>query len=464
MSFKSLEFLLFLPVVVALFYTLPVRWRMALLVLASYGFFMYAVPWYGGLLLLSTLVDFLASRKMGRLTTKKQRLPYLLLALITNLGILAAFKYAGFLSGLLFRPLETIQYSSFDPLMDIAIPLGISFYTFQTIAYSIDVFRGKQKAEPDFFRFALFVAFFPQLIAGPIERYATMQPQYAGLNAVRWDMGRLREAWYLLIWGYFKKVAVADRCAEIVDVIWRSPDTVPWWLLVAGAVLFTIQVYADFSGYTDIGRGAALLVGVRLSANWHRPLHAPSLNSMWQRWHTTLMAWFRDYLYIPLGGNRRGAGRTVANILVVFFISGLWHGAAPTFVVWGMATGLWVVLERGWMKGVPIRLPTLVAPVYTVLVFSLLMVFFRSASLYEAGTIFSRIGAFSSGTWPSSIQGFSAAVTLFAVAILLFHDTWKEHINRPRMPFVRLAYYTALLLLMLLIGNFGYHEFIYFQF
>ena len=349
MLFNSLHFLVFFPVVVGLYFGLPPRWRGLLLLLASYYFYMSWRAAYALLLLATTLLDYYSGCRMSRLPTQRLRLPWLYLSLASNLGTLFVFKYfnffrdaAGQLAGALHLPLVA------GPALGLLLPVGVSFYTFQSVGYILDVYQGRLAAERNFARFALFVAFFPQLVAGPIERGGHMLPQYRRVHD--FDYARIVSGLRLMAWGLFKKVVVADRLALLVNPVFNAPRQHSEGPLLALATLaFTFQIYGDFSGYTDLARGVARVLGFEFNLNFRQPYLSASVPEFWRRWHISLSSWFRDYVYIPLGGSRVGPARAYGNLLAVFLISGLWHGANWTFLVWGGLHGLYLVIST-WAR------------------------------------------------------------------------------------------------------------------
>ncbi|MBR1779936.1 MAG: MBOAT family protein, partial [Oscillospiraceae bacterium] len=339
MNFNSLEFLLFFPVVFILHWTLPHRFRWVLLLAASWMFYFWWNPWTGLLLVGTTLVSWLCARGIARTEQTAIRRALLVLALAVSLGCLGFFKYTGF-----FASLVGLELS-----IQIILPVGISFYTFQTLSYVIDVYRGGVEPEGHFGYYALFVSFFPQLVAGPIERPENLLPQLRAERTLRAQ--NLTAGGWLLLEGYFKKIVVADTLAPYVDRVFGVPEAALGPEIVLATLLFGIQIYCDFSGYSSIARGTAALLGIDLMENFRRPYGARTVRELWRKWHISLTSWFTDYVYIPLGGSRRGLPRQVVNILIVFLLSGLWHGAGWTFVLWGLIHGLYqvggVLLERG---------------------------------------------------------------------------------------------------------------------
>ncbi len=360
MLFNSWAYLAFLPAVFALHWLVLPRHRPPVLLLASAVFYGLWDARFLGLMGLSILVDYVAARRMGDAglaVTDQARRRWLLLSVATNLGILGVFKYFDFFSLSLSRLLHTAGLDRFadDPLLlNVVLPVGVSFYTFQSMAYTIDVYRRKIASTRNLLHFALYVSFFPQLVAGPIERAKTLLPQLIAtrrLRDVRW-----RAAWWLLAWGLFKKLVIADNLSPLVGRC-LDTDSVTGPTLFVGLLLFAFQILCDFSGYTDLARGSALLFGIELRPNFKLPYFAVSPSDFWRRWHISLSSWLRDYLYISLGGNRGSQWQTKRNLLLTMLLGGLWHGAAWNFVLWGAYHGLLLVLyqaaerTRVWSAG-----------------------------------------------------------------------------------------------------------------
>ncbi len=332
MFFNSLHYVIFLPIVVAFYFLIPPRRRWIFLLAASYYFYMCWKMEYIVLILASTIVDYYAGLHMGRIKDKSKRRKFLVLSLISNLGLLFAFKYFNF-----FNESTRAAFAHFDityniPYFDVLLPVGISFYTFQTLSYTIDVYRGKKEPETHLGIFALYVAFFPQLVAGPIERSTHLLPQFHKVQTFSYD--RTVDGLKLIIWGMFKKVVIADRVAVVADTVFNSPGNHNGAQFMIGTFFFAYQIYCDFSGYSDIAIGSARILGIDLIKNFNRPYYSKTIAEFWKRWHISLSTWFRDYLYISLGGNRAGISRWYFNLLATFLISGLWHGANWTFIIW----------------------------------------------------------------------------------------------------------------------------------
>ncbi len=341
MTFNSFAFAVFVPVVLALHFALPHRLRWVLQLVASYVFYLWWRLDYGLLLLFSTYLDWWVSNRLGRTEGVGARKALLGVSLVGNLGLLFAFKYYN-----LFNDVGRRAVGVDWPLppSDLILPVGISFYTFQTLSYAIDVYRRDIQPEPNFFRFALFVSYWPQLVAGPIERAGRLLPQ---LFVPRpWDSERAASGLRLALWGMFKKVVVADRLGPIADAIYADPANVSGPAVVIGTVCFGWQIWCDFSGYSDIAIGCARVMGVDLMKNFDQPHLASSVTDYWRRWHLSLTTWFTDYVYKPLGGSRGGLLSKYRNIVFVFVLSGLWHGANWSIVMWGLSNGLLLVVDE----------------------------------------------------------------------------------------------------------------------
>jgi len=341
MIFHSLTYLIFLPLVLSAYWCLSRRWQNLLLVGASYIFYGWEHPWFLLPLWASTLVDYGCALGMER--WPRWRRAFLLVSVCGSLALLGTFKYANFAIDNLDTVLSGIGMPSLQLALHVVLPVGISFYTFQSIGYVVDVYRRQVPAERNLLNYALYVTFFPQLVAGPIERAGHMLPQYHGKRF--FDAEQWRSALGLILWGFFKKVVIADNTAIIANKIFAlSAPTFP--VLWAGVLAFTVQIYADFSAYTDIARGTARLLGFELMRNFWHPYLATSPADFWRRWHISLSTWMRDYIYIPLGGSRCGAARNSFNLMATFVISGLWHGASWNFILWGAYWGSLLLLQR----------------------------------------------------------------------------------------------------------------------
>jgi len=343
MSFHSLDFVAFLLVVTVIYWRLSHGAQNWFLLIGSYLFYGWIHPWFCILLGATTVVDWYAGLRMQAQPDQRKR--WLVLSVAANLGMLGVFKYWNFFAENVAQGLDALGMGTSLPVLRVVLPVGISFYTFQSLSYSIDVYRGRLRPTPSLRDFALFVSFFPQLVAGPIERATALLPRVE--QPRHFNLVVARDAIVLIVWGFFKKLVIADNVGVIANRVF-SLNEPGFEMLWAGVFAFGIQIYADFSAYTDIARGTARWLGFELMKNFDHPYLATSPSDFWRRWHISLSSWFRDYLYIPLGGSRHGFGRTLANVFVTFVVSGLWHGAAWNFVLWGAFHGLLLMGERTW--------------------------------------------------------------------------------------------------------------------
>lgn len=341
MIFHSLDFVVFFLVTVTLYWQLSHRWQNRLLLAASYVFYGWVTPWFLILLVTSTSIDYWAALRMEADPAHKKR--YLAFSIASNMGMLAYFKYANFFIDNVAAILTTVGLATSPHVLTVVLPVGISFFTFQALSYTIDVYRGQLRARRSLVDVATFVAFFPQLVAGPIERASHLLPQVEGERHFSPDGAR--SGLLLMAWGFFKKLVIADNVGLIADKVFAL-EAPAFEMLWAGVFAFAIQIYADFSAYSDIARGTARWFGFELMVNFDHPYLARGPQDFWRRWHISLSTWFRDYVYIPLGGSRYGFGRELAAILATFVLSGFWHGASWNYVLWGFFHGLLLVASR----------------------------------------------------------------------------------------------------------------------
>ena len=393
MQFNSIQFILFFIVVIFIYFSISYKYRWFLLLLASYYFYMCWKPEYIFLILLSTVIDYYCGLKMGECDDKIKRKPFLLISITTNLGILFFFKYFNFFSDSTRYLLNQFNIFYDLPYFNLLLPVGISFYTFQTLSYSIDVYKGDKKAEKHFGIFALYVSFFPQLVAGPIERSTRLLPQLN--NNYQFDYLRCKNGLMLMLWGFFKKIVIADRLAVLVNTVYSNPMDYQGIPLILATVFFAFQIYCDFSAYSDIAIGASKIMGYDLMKNFNRPYFSKSISEFWRRWHMSLGSWFRDYLYFPLGGNKMGQYSWYQNIMLVFLISGLWHGASWNFIIWGGLHGFYILIGL-LLKGIKkyiinfLKLNKQIFPykliqvIYTFILVNFAWIFFRANTFNEA--------------------------------------------------------------------------------
>lgn len=391
MLFNSLSFFIFFPVVTLLYFITPHRWRWLLLLVASCIFYMAFIPAYILILAYLILVDYFAAIFIEKVTGKKKFI-LLLLSIFSNIGILFFFKYYNFFQGSVSSFGHFIHWNYSPSLLQLILPIGLSFHTFQSLSYVIEVYKKKYKAEKHFGIYALYVMFYPQLVAGPIERPKELLPQFYIKH--KFDDKRVSEGLRRMLFGLFKKLVIADRLAILVNHVYGNPHDYIGFPLILATVAFAFQVYCDFSGYSDIAIGAANVMGFKLRENFNHPYLATSIPDFWRRWHMSLYSWFRDYIYIPLGGNRAGKLLQIRNILIVFFVTGLWHGASWNYVVWGLIHGIYMAAALVIGKFIPpiehFRINKIAAAlVYigrVIITFSLICfawIFFRAATFAD---------------------------------------------------------------------------------
>lgn len=365
MLFNSTQFLVFFPVVVVLYYLLPQRLKKYWLLVASYYFYMCWNARYALLLLFSTTVTYLSGRLMVIKQGRYKKL-VVTISFVLNLGILFFFKYFNFVFTSIEVVANRLGIAFTPPRLDLLLPVGISFYIFQALSYTMDIYREKLEVEKNFFTYALYVSFFPQLVAGPIERSTSLLPQLRSTPPPRGgalETAHITQGLQLMLWGFFEKIVIADTAAGIVDCVYNNFETMNGLQIIGATMLFAFQIYCDFGGYSHIAIGAAQVLGFQLMDNFRQPYFSISVKEFWRRWHISLSTWFKDYLYIPLGGNRLGKLRSKCNILIVFLLSGLWHGASWNYVVWGGLNGLFQLggqPEKGQENGVKKYLSMLV--------------------------------------------------------------------------------------------------------
>lgn len=408
MSFNSSDFLIFFPIVVLVYYLVPQKLRNYWLLIASYYFYMCWNAKYALIILFSTVVTYcsgLAIDKFQHSTATEQTITrrkkiIVAISIVLNLSLLFYFKYIDFTIGILGDIFSIFHVQLNSPAMDIVLPVGISFYTFQALGYTIDVYRGDTYAEKNFFQYALFVSFFPQLVAGPIERSKHLLRQLA--TPQKFDPANAKNGLLLMLWGFFLKIVIADRVAIFVNWVYGDYHTYGGWYLIIATILFAVQIYCDFFGYSIIAMGAAQILGIRLMENFQSPYLATSVADFWRRWHISLTSWFKDYVYIPLGGSHCSKPRKYLNKMIVFLLSGLWHGAKISFVVWGGLNGLYQILGEILQ---PLRncLVTklhlnrnsighkVVHIICTFILIDFTWIFFRANSFTEAFTIISQM-------------------------------------------------------------------------
>jgi alginate O-acetyltransferase complex protein AlgI len=479
MLFNSIEFAVFLPIVFALYWIVPskqLRWRNLVLLLASYVFYGWWDWRFLGLVAFSSFVDYIVGRALGPARSHSFRRSLLLVSVGVNIGFLGFFKYFNFFAENFYAAFTLFGQPVADPIrLSIILPVGISFYTFQTLSYSIDVYRRKMEPTEDPVAFFAFVSFFPQLVAGPIERAAHLLPQF--LSTRRFSYEEATDGMRLILWGLCKKIVIADVCAVHVNTVFGNPGAQSGSTLLLGAVFFAFQIYGDFSGYSDIAIGCAKLFGFRLTRNFAYPYFSRDIAEFWRRWHISLSSWFRDYVYIPMGGSRCGPWRSSVNIIVVFVVSGFWHGANWTFIVWGLINALFILplvllrrhrvytnqVAQGRLLPSPLEIMQM-AGTFGITVIA--WVFFRSESLAHAQLYLQRM--FSPSLF--SIPQTGSRWLLLSIVVMVGIE-WIQRARAHPLDLVALKiprvlrwpiYYALLLLIYVHSGS--PQDFIYFQF
>jgi len=477
--FNSVEFLIFFSIVTVLYFLVPFKFKWVLLLAASCVFYMFFIPEYIIILGFSLTVSYFACRLMDGAQGTRRRL-FLILTITFNVAILFVFKYFNFFNANIARVAEAFHWNYGISSLSIILPIGLSFYTFQNMGYIIDVYRGNQKRVKHFGIYALFILFYPQLVAGPIERSKNLLHQF--MEDHPFDYFRVTDGLKLMLWGMFKKVVIADNLAVIVNNVYNDPGKFTGLPLIIATYFFAFQIYCDFSGYTDIARGCARVMGFELMENFKQPYLSRSVPEFWKRWHISLSSWFKDYVYIPLGGSRVRRYRWFYNIMVVFLLSGLWHGASWTYVIWGGLNGIYQVVSimtvriRGWfVKALRLdRLPLLRKTIQIFITFHLVLVswvFFRAGSISDAAYIIKHLfdgislkGALIPGVSKGSIL-FACAMILFLLIIQLLQTKNRMiSVINSKPVLLRWGICYAAVLFILLFGEFSSTEFIYFQF
>lgn len=474
MLFCSQTFLVFFAIVFAAYWALPShRLRVWLLLVASFYFYASWNRWLAALIAASSVLDFAVGLGLDRARSSARRKLLLVLSLAANLGLLFYFKYANFFLESAQAALRACGSETSLPLLSVIVPIGISFYTFEAINYTVDVYRRRVPAERDLGHFLLFITFFPHLVAGPIVRASDFLPQVR--RPKRWDWARMQLGTQLFLLGLFKKLAIADRMAAFADPVFARPEDFASSAVWVAVLAYSLQIYCDFSGYSDMAIGCAHLLGYKLSANFRMPYLARNVAEFWRRWHISLSSWLRDYLFIPLGGSRGGAWSTSRNLMVTMTLGGLWHGASWTFVAWGALHGLLLVAHRAFRTGCATR-PRLSAALrsrpgtaasvgLTLLCVAVGWVFFRAASFGTAIEILGRLALPCGGAAaPVPLAGFWGTLLVFAAAHgLAARGGWTAVARRLPSPLLGLGY-AAILVTALVLAPAAGKVFVYFQF
>ena len=436
MTFNSFEFLIFFPIFLLCYFLLPKKLKMPAMLILSYWFYAAWNFKLLGLILFTTAVSYFCALAMEKTEKKSLKKFYITLTLLVCLGTLFFFKYYNFMADTVSSIAGAVSGKTYDFSLNLILPVGISFYTFQTLSYAIDVYRGDIKAERNFFWYALFVSFFPQLVAGPIERPENLMPQLKEFH--RLDVENAFIGMQKMAVGFFKKIAVADILATYVNAVYNDIENATALGIIIATLLFAVQIYCDFSGYTDIAIGCARIMGIKLMQNFDRPYTARSIKEFWDRWHISLSTWFRDYLYIPLGGNRCSRMRYYLNLFIVFLVSGLWHGANWTFIIWGALHGFFRIFGSATKKGrmalyekmgikKDSRIFAAMQRFCTFFLVCFAWIFFRANSISDVGVIFRKLFSSSAYSFADTVSNMKLTATgvlcmLLSIAALILFD------------------------------------------
>jgi len=476
MIFNSIPFLVFFLVFYLLYVMIGDRkWRIALILIGSYIFYGWWDWRFLSLILFSTIVDYILGRKIYSEPFDLKRKMFLRLSLLTNLGLLFFFKYFNFFVDSFMEVATAMGLSPSAHTLKIILPVGISFYTFQTLSYTIDIYKRKLKPESDFLVFASYVSFFPQLVAGPIVRAIDLLPQFKLDHKITATL--VKTGLFLIVLGYFKKLVIADSLAPLVDDAFANPYNYTSLNMAIVSVFYAFQIYCDFSGYSDIAIGLGKLLGYNFPTNFNLPYFSKNLSEFWERWHISLSSWLRDYLYIPLGGNRSGLLMTQRNLMVTMLLGGLWHGASWTFVFWGFLHGLYLIGQRiirpvsqALSRVVPKVVMSLSAMLLTFCLVNLGWIFFRSQTISEGVEVISKIASLDNLSFSALRHKFQIFKGVFVIMFLvfgevcyyLFEDKLKTVFRERDLMIILLS--AVLLWMILLFGTFSNNNFIYFQF
>jgi len=469
MLFNSVSFFIFFPVVTIFYFLLKHQYRWAWLLGASCFFYMFFRPFYIFILVFMILVDYFSAIQIERSGSVRRKKIFLIASILVNVVVLMFFKYYGFFNDIVSGLFSNEHGKLIFPVFSFVLPIGLSFHTFQSMSYTIEVYRGNYKAERHLGIFALYVMFYPQLVAGPIERPQHMLPQFREVHSPEYN--RISKGIRRILWGLFKKMVIADRLSVVVDAVYNNVHSYHGLPLIIATFFFAIQIYCDFSGYCDIALGAASVMGFSLVENFRFPYFSFSFREFWTRWHISLSSWFRDYMYIPLGGNRYGMARWIITILIVFNISGLWHGASLTFIVWGFLHGIYLIAENLFFKNTNPKNYLKPIVIFTFVCFA--WVFFRANNLEDALYVIPNFFRFQGGGFlsvPSVSTG--AFVTSMVLIVFLLIVEWiqfngmDKKIMQYHSGFLKPAYVINFFLLcgILFLGIFEEQSFIYFQF
>ncbi|WP_282030969.1 MBOAT family O-acyltransferase [Winogradskyella eximia] len=469
MLFNSLEYLIFLPVVFIIYWLLKNSYKKQniLLLISSYIFYGWWDYRFLSLIIFSSFLDYFVGQKIEDAIGDKNKKHWLLVSLFSNLGLLGIFKYYNFFADSFASTMSNIGWEVNDLTLNIILPVGISFYTFQTLSYSIDIYRNQIKASRDIVGFFTFVSLFPQLVAGPIERASNLIPQIERKRNL--NITLIKTGIFQIFIGLFRKVAIADNLGIYVDSVYSNYEIHNSSTLLVATIFYAFQIYFDFSGYSDIAIGSAKLFGFKFNRNFNFPYFSRTLTEFWRRWHMSLSFWLRDYLYISLGGNRKGIIITYRNLLLTMLIGGLWHGSSWNFVIWGGIHGLFLSLEKYTFSALNIKTFNAFGYIYTFVVVLVAWIFFRAPDFHSASTIITEIFSFDYGPlFIGNINAFVNAVLLLLIGFLIDLKIFRSDVSLEeygtRFSSVKLSVIVSIIILMLCLFYSTAENFIYFQF
>ena len=476
MLFNSIDFGIFFPIVFFLywlFFNKNILYRNIFLVVVSYIFYGWWDWRFLSLIVASSLVDFIIGKKLDNENDKKRRKFLLIISLVVNLGFLAFFKYFNFFVNSFIGAFSIFGKEINGYYLNIILPVGISFYTFQTLSYTIDIYYKRLKHTDNIIAFFAFVSFFPQLVAGPIERAKDLLPQFLKPTSI--DYNSLRSGLILMAWGFFKKIVLADRLAIFVDSTYKNVNNLDGTTSIISIIFFAFQLYLDFSAYSDIAIGTARLLGFKLSTNFNRPYLSSSFSDFWKRWHISLSSWFRDYVYIPLGGNRVSKKKFIRNILIVFILSGLWHGASWNFAIWGILNGVFILIFDRFMANKTNKITRIFISLFIFSLWALSLIFFRAQTFQDANQMFLNLFKPTQDTLYN--HGLNSLEFKFTIKLLIafiifeiilekYNNIYEWFINQNKI--IRWLVYLLLIAFIIIYGSYGVglndSNFVYFQF
>jgi alginate O-acetyltransferase complex protein AlgI len=469
MLFNSIEYLIFLPIVFLIYWLLKSNFKSQniLLLISSYVFYGWWDYRFLSLIIFSSFLDYYVGLKIDAAKGQKLKKRWLLVSLCSNLGLLGIFKYYNFFADSFATTMSNVGWEVNDLTLNIILPVGLSFYTFQTLSYSIDIYRGQIKPSKDIVGFFTFVSLFPQLVAGPIERASNLIPQIE--NKRNLNVTLIKTGIFQIFIGLFRKVAIADNLGVYVDSVYANQDIHNGSTLLIATVFYAFQIYFDFSGYSDIAIGSAKLFGFNFNRNFNFPYFSKTLTEFWRRWHMSLSFWLRDYLYISLGGNRKGVAITYRNLLLTMLIGGLWHGSSWNFIIWGGIHGIFLSLEKYTFSALKIKTFNAFGYIYTFIVVLISWVFFRAPDLPTAASIVGKIFRFNfDPLFIGDINAFVNALLLLSLGVLIDLKIFRSDSSLEdygvRFSVVKLSFIVSILILMLCLFYSTAENFIYFQF